>query len=220
MPRVLLLLSLSLLFSLPAVQAQDEIPPIAWRVPIGQPPANPGRNKPELDNIDDGYWQGAPVGGFGAGTFSRSYRGNFERWHLQGRRSQVSRRSGQPVLRVAQEEGGEPVAIVLSTGKPEDHALSAWNWNYPAGGGEYAALYPKILVRLQNAATPRSSSPSNSFRPCCPTTTRNPVIRSPSITGMRRIPRDKPITVSIMFSWTNMVGWFRDQTRDFRRRAK
>ncbi|MGC1594501.1 MAG: non-lysosomal glucosylceramidase, partial [Candidatus Acidiferrales bacterium] len=28
-------------------------------------------------------------------------------------------------------------------------------------------------------------------------------------------PSDKPITVSIMFSWTNMIGWFRDQTRGF-----
>ena len=34
--------------------------------------------------IDDGYWQGAPVGGLGAGTFSRTYRGDFSRWHLKG----------------------------------------------------------------------------------------------------------------------------------------
>jgi hypothetical protein len=35
----------------------------------------PGCDHPGL--IDDGYWQGAPVGGMGAGTFSRSYRGDF-----------------------------------------------------------------------------------------------------------------------------------------------
>jgi len=34
-------------------------------------------------DIDDGYWQGVPVGGFGAGTFSRSYRGDFARWHIK-----------------------------------------------------------------------------------------------------------------------------------------
>ena len=59
---------------------QDAIPPAAWRIPIGVPPANPGGRRPELTTlIDDGYWQGAPVGGFGAGTFSLSYRGKFER---------------------------------------------------------------------------------------------------------------------------------------------
>jgi len=39
---------------------------------MGQPPAHPGGRKPELGNIDD-FWQGALVGGFGVGTFSRSY---------------------------------------------------------------------------------------------------------------------------------------------------
>src|SRR5438128_11177142 len=60
------------------------IPGAAWRRPIGQPLENPGGRKPAIEGmIDDGYWQGAPVGGFGAGTFSRSYRGNFERWHIK-----------------------------------------------------------------------------------------------------------------------------------------
>ncbi|HUD12664.1 MAG TPA: GH116 family glycosyl-hydrolase, partial [Terracidiphilus sp.] len=64
---------------------QDRIPAAAWRIPIGTAPSNPGAQRTELhsSNIDDGYWQGAPVGGFGAGTFSRSERGHFERWHIK-----------------------------------------------------------------------------------------------------------------------------------------
>jgi uncharacterized protein (DUF608 family) len=51
-----------------------------WRAPL----ANPGTRKPALtDLIDDGYWQGSPVGGLGSGTFSRTYRGDFSRWHLK-----------------------------------------------------------------------------------------------------------------------------------------
>ena len=66
--------------------AGDTIPKAAWKRPIGQPLANAGTKKPTLEasHIDDGYWQGAPVGGFGSGTFSRDYRGNFSRWHLKG----------------------------------------------------------------------------------------------------------------------------------------
>ena len=29
-------------------------------------------------------------------------------------------------------------------------------------------------------------------------------------------PTDKPVTVSVMLSWTNMLGWFRDYTRDMK----
>ena len=47
----------------------DAIPEAAWRRPLGLPLENPGGKKPEIkDMIDDGYWQGAPVGGFGAET--------------------------------------------------------------------------------------------------------------------------------------------------------
>ena len=69
----------------PFAHAQDEIPAAAWRRPIGAPLENAGTKKLALPahHIDDGYWQGAPVGGFGAGTFSRTYRGDFARWHLQ-----------------------------------------------------------------------------------------------------------------------------------------
>ena len=58
--------------------AGDTIPKAAWKRAIGLPLANAGTKKPTLDHghIDDGYWQGAPVGGFGAGTFSRTYRGD------------------------------------------------------------------------------------------------------------------------------------------------
>ena len=59
--------------------AGDAIPTIAWKRGIGVPLPNHGTRKAALTNlIDDGYWQGAPVGGFGAGTFSRTYRGELE----------------------------------------------------------------------------------------------------------------------------------------------
>src|SRR5271170_6717993 len=96
----------------------DAIPAVAWRIPIGTPPANPGGRRPELVyNIDDGYWQGAPVGGFGAGTFSRSYRGKFERWHLK---AGVHKYQDVPANQFAvfgQREGEAPVAMALGVGK-------------------------------------------------------------------------------------------------------
>jgi len=81
LPLLLAVISLSFAWT-PAPGKADEIPKTAWRRPLGQPLSNPGVRKNKTD-IDDGYWQGAPVGGFGAGTFSRTYRGDFARWHIK-----------------------------------------------------------------------------------------------------------------------------------------
>lgn len=80
--RYLLLLAAFCVLAACGAQGEDNIPCAAWRRPLGLPFENPGVNR-SPGGIDDGYWQGAPVGGFGAGTFSRSYRGDFARWHIK-----------------------------------------------------------------------------------------------------------------------------------------
>ena len=53
-----------------AQSPSSDIPKAAWRRPLGQPVPHPGTKKLTLDagHIDDGFWQGAPVGGFGVST--------------------------------------------------------------------------------------------------------------------------------------------------------
>ena len=76
LPQAVVCFSLVLWAS--AAFAGSEIPKAAWSRPIGLSLENPGVAK-DATGIDDGYWQGAPVGGMGAGTFSRTYRGDFAR---------------------------------------------------------------------------------------------------------------------------------------------
>src|SRR5271166_5876424 len=109
-------------------QCQNQIPAVAWQIPIGTAPSHPGGQRAELHstNIDDGYWQGAPVGGFGAGTFSRSYRGHFERWHVNAGIHKYQDVPANQFAVFAQPEGGAPVAMALAVGKPQSGALSSW----------------------------------------------------------------------------------------------
>ncbi len=88
------------------------------------------------------------MGGFGSGTFSRTNRGNFERWHLKAGVHKYQNVPANQFAVFAQSDSGKPMAQVLSTGKAEN-------------------------------------------------------------------PSQKPVTVSLLFSWTNMVGWFRDGTANF-----
>ncbi|HWY67917.1 MAG TPA: non-lysosomal glucosylceramidase [Terriglobales bacterium] len=196
------------------LRADDNIPHAAWRIPIGQPPANPGGHKPEVSNIDDGYWQGAPVGGFGAGTFSRSYRGHYERWHVKAGVHKYEDVPANQFAVFAQPEGGEAVAQVLATGKPQNGQLSTWNWSYPVGSGEYAALYPKSWFAYQSPQLPIKLTVEQ-FSPVLPDNYKETSYPVAIYNWYAQNPTSKPVTVSILFSWANMVGWFRDSTRGF-----
>ena len=197
------------------LQAGDQIPSIAWRRPIGQPLANPGGRKPELPNlIDDGYWQGAPVGGLGSGTFSRTYRGNFERWHIKAGIHKYQNVPANQFAVFVQPEGGSAVAEVLSTQKPADDSLKSWNWSYPVGAGEYAALYPKSWFAYKNPQLPVTLTVEQ-FSPVLPDNYKESSYPVAVYHWYATNPSQQKITVSLLFSWTNMIGWFRDPTREF-----
>jgi len=196
--------------------ASDTIPEAAWRRPIGQPLENPGGKKPEIQGmIDDGYWQGAPVGGFGAGTFSRSYRGEFERWHLKtGVHKYESVPANQFSVFARREGDSTAYAHVLATDAPTNHALSAWKWNYPVGHGEYAALYPKSWFHYKTAEMPVELTVEQ-FSPILPNNYKETSYPIAIYNWTAVNPGTTKVTVSLMFSWTNMVGWFRGTGRDF-----
>jgi non-lysosomal glucosylceramidase len=194
--------------------ADDQIPAAAWTRPLGQPLEGAGGHKPQIQGmIDDGYWQGAPVGGFGAGTFSRSYRGDFERWHLKtGTHKYQNVPANQ--FSVFVQSGTNKYAQVLSNSKSQG-MLSAWKWEYPVGGGEYAALYPKSWFHYKTAEMPVELTVEQ-FSPVLPNNYKDSSYPVAIYNWYASNPTSAPVTVSVMFSWSNMVGWLRDAGPDFK----
>lgn len=196
--------------------ADGQVPAAAWRIPLGSGAPQPGGKKPDIQGmIDDGPYQGAPVGGFGAGTFSRTTQGNFERWHVK---AGVHKYEDVPANQFAifvQPQDGAATAQVLSTAKPADGSLSAWNWTYPGGAGEYAALYPKSWYVYKSPQLPVQVT-IEQFSPILPNNYRESSYPVAIYNWQVQNPSGTPVTVSLLFSWTNMIGWFRDTTRDFR----
>src|SRR5258707_7456806 len=122
--------------ALPLARGADGIPKIAWRRPIGQPLEGPGVRKNKTD-IDDGYWQGAPVGGFGAGTFSRTYRGDFARWHIKsGVHKYAPGYANQ--FAMFQHVAGEPARTARGrmTDHPKNGETSTWQSDTHIGHSE------------------------------------------------------------------------------------
>ena len=194
--------------------AGDTIPKAAWHRPIGQPLANPGHGKPGQEwMIQSDYWQGSPVGGFGAGTFSQTYRGDFARWHMK-----VGVHKYQPVLTnvfaMYQKAEGAPegFAQVLAATHSAG-GLGAWKWDYPVGAGDYYALYPKAWFDYRLDKFPAHVWVEQ-FSPILPNNYKETSYPVAVDRWHAENPTAKPVTVSVMFSWTNMVGWFRDYHQD------
>src|SRR6516225_8116454 len=124
-------MSLVILLCGSSARGGDDIPKAAWKRPLGQSLENPGVRKNNSD-MDDGYYQGAPVGGFGSGTFSRTYRGDFARWHIKAGVHKYETVYANEFAMFQQAEGdSEGTARVLMTDHPKDGELSSWKWDYP-----------------------------------------------------------------------------------------
>jgi non-lysosomal glucosylceramidase len=214
--RVLSLSVLSFLTVTPFSFAGDDIPKVAWKRGIGQPLENAGGRKPALaptGMIDDGYWQGAPVGGFGSGTFSRTYRGDFARWHIKGGVHKYQTIWSNQFAMYQKSEGGKSVAQVLTAAHPEKGTLDSWKWDYPVGAGDYYSLYPKSWYDYRWEKYP-AHVVLEQFSPVLPNNYRESSYPVAVYRWHAENPTDKPVTVSVLLSWTNMLGWFRDFGRD------
>jgi non-lysosomal glucosylceramidase len=210
-----------ILHSLPlaaTLRAGDDIPKAAWKRPLGAPLPSQGTKKVTLDanHIDDGVWQGAPVGGFGAGTFSRTYRGDFARWHMKGGVHKYQTVWANQFAMFQKSEGdAEGFAKVLATDHPNDQALSSWSWDYPVGAGDYYALYPKAWFDYRYERFPAHVT-LEQFSPILPDDYKESSYPVAVYRWHAENPTDHKVTVSVLLSWENMVGQFRTFSRDLR----
>lgn len=125
-----------------------QLPKYSFKKKIGEPFEAPGKCKVTgseggLPNIDDGYLQGIPLGGLGAGTLSQNYSGDFSTWQLEpGKHEYQVEHSCQFGIY----ENGE--AFILNGNKPSDGSLS--KWNFKEVKGNYHALYPTAYFEYED----------------------------------------------------------------------
>lgn len=182
-----------------------EIPPYTWKRPIGL-----GWDKPYTvrnpSNLDDGPWHGMPLGGFGAGCIGRSSRGDFNLWHIDG-----GEHTFQSIpacqFSVFEETSGSPTqAYALCTEPPTDGTLQAWQW-YPSGStGTYHALYPRSWFVYEGVFQTQLSC--EQFSPIWAENYQETSYPVAVFLWRAHNPTDAPITLSVMLTWQNMVGWF------------
>ncbi len=180
-----------------------EIPAVAWSRPIGLPVPNPPRPRTEYPIVDDGPYQGAPLGGIGAGTIGRTYRGDFARWHLD-----IGRHHYEPIpasmFSVFMAQGNHRVVQALWTEKP-DRVLSAWRWKYPVGAGTYYALYPRSWFVYTWEEFPAQLMVEQ-FSPVLPHNYRESSYPVAIFLWRAYNPTAEPVQVGLLFTWQNVLG--------------
>ncbi len=90
-----------------------------------------------------GAYQGVPLGGIGAGSIGRGWRGDFRRWQVRPGIYQQRVVWADQFALFVQRPGGPARAQVLFPGHPDDGTLSAWQWDMPADCAAYHALFPR-----------------------------------------------------------------------------
>jgi non-lysosomal glucosylceramidase len=181
-----------------------QIPTHAWQREIGQKWENPYKVR-YSSNLDDGPSHGMPVGGFGAGCIGRSPDGDFNLWHLDGGNHIFRPLPACQFSIFEQPEEGEARVYAMSTESPHDGSLSRWHW-YPRGKGTYSALYPRSW--FEYAEVFQSKLICEQFSPIWAGSYQESSYPVAIFEWSAHNPTDKPITLSIMLTWQNTVGWF------------
>ncbi len=208
-----------------------QIPACAWSRAIGLGWEAPYTVR-YASNLDDGPWHGMPLGGFGAGCIGRSHRGDFNLWHVD-----CGEHIFQPVpacqFSVFEQVGDSvPQAYALCTQAPIDGTLSSWQW-YPhqrhqrpenhefsetsgdpkfttpglnTSSGTYQALYPRSWFMYEGVFA--ASLTCEQFSPIWADNYQESSYPVAIFEWTAHNPTNQPITLSIMLTWQNMVGWF------------
>ncbi len=184
------------------------IPSCTWHRPIGL-----GWDKPYTvrtpSNLDDGPWHGMPLGGFGAGCIGRSSRGDFNLWQVDGG-EHIFQSIPACQFSVFEQPANSPSqAYALCTEPPDDGSLQAWQW-YPTQGekqvGTYHALYPRSWFVYEGVF--QTQLTCEQFSPIWAENYQETSYPVAVFVWNAHNPTDVPITISIMLTWQNMVGWF------------
>jgi len=182
-----------------------KIPPSAWQRAIGLGWENCYTVR-YPSNLDDGPWHGATLGGFGAGCIGRSPRGDFNLWHLDGGEHTFHSIPACQfsVFEQVGEQRGQ--AYALSTQPPEDGSLSSWEWYPGANSGNYYALYPRSWLVYENVF--QTQLTCEQFSPIWANNYQESSYPIAIFKWTVHNPTDQPVTISIMLTWQNIVGWF------------
>ncbi len=100
--------------------------------------------------INMGLDQGVPLGGMGAGSIGRGWRGDFRRWMMRPGKFFYKTVFADQFTLFVQRQVGPAQVQVLFPGRPEEDQLSAWPWQMNPACATYYGLFPRAWTTYEN----------------------------------------------------------------------
>ncbi|KMT07918.1 hypothetical protein BVRB_6g145220 isoform A [Beta vulgaris subsp. vulgaris] len=155
---------------------------------------------------------GVPLGGIGAGSIGRSYKGEFQRWQLFPRTC-----DDKPVLAnqfsvFISRPNGEKYSSVLSPQHPQmlkeaaAEGIETWDWNLKGKNSTYYALYPRSWTVYDGEPDPALSIVCRQLSPIIPHNYRESSFPVAVFTFTLSNFGSISAEVTLLFTWANSVG--------------
>ncbi|KAG9458800.1 hypothetical protein H6P81_003308 [Aristolochia fimbriata] len=155
---------------------------------------------------------GIPLGGIGAGSIGRSYKGEFQRWQLFPEMC-----CDDPVLAnqfsvFISRSDGKQYSTVLSPGKPEvlrDCSISgigSWDWNLGGETSTYHALFPRAWTVYDGEPDPELKIVCRQLSPFIPHNYRESSLPVSVFTFTLTNSGTTAVDVTLLFTWANSIG--------------
>lgn len=156
--------------------------------------------------------QAVPLGGIGAGSIGRSYKGDFQRWQLfPGTCEDKPVLANQFSIFISRSDG-KKYSTVLSPGIPEVlkgnniSGVGSWDWNLNGQKSTYHALYPRAWTVFDGEPDPDLKIICRQISPFIPHNYQESSYPVAVFTFTLINLGKTAAEVTLLFSWANSVG--------------
>ncbi|KAJ3681427.1 hypothetical protein LUZ60_015916 [Juncus effusus] len=156
---------------------------------------------------------GIPLGGVGAGSIGRSYKGYFQNFQLFPQESEENRILANQFSAFISRPDGRKYSTVLSPKSPEINSkklknsfINSWDWNLNENKCTYHALYPRSWTVYDGEPDPEIKIRSRQISPFIPHNYKESSYPVSVFTFEVSNSGTEPADVTLLFTWANSVG--------------
>ncbi|KAJ1275211.1 hypothetical protein BS78_05G119200 [Paspalum vaginatum] len=156
--------------------------------------------------------QGVPLGGIGAGSIGRSYKGDFQRWQLFPGTCEDKPVLANQFSAFISRQDGKKYSTVLHPGKPDlpkgsdISGIGSWDWNMSGQLSTYHALYPRAWTIYDGEPDPELNIVCRQISPIIPHNYQQSSYPVSVFTFTVTNSGNTAADVTLLFTWANSVG--------------
>nr|KAJ0196547.1 hypothetical protein LSAT_V11C700371510 [Lactuca sativa] len=155
---------------------------------------------------------GVPLGGIGAGSIGRTYKGEFLRWQLFPKTCEEKPVLANQFSMFVSRPNGKKYSTVLCPPNPEMlkensvDGIGSWDWNFSGEKSTYHALYPRAWTVYDGEPDPDLKIVCRQISPIIPHNYKESSLPVAVFTYTLSNTGKTAADVTLLFTWENSVG--------------